>query len=88
VERLTERFESERPEPWHVTDAPEDYIGKMLGAIVGLEISLTKLNGKWKVSQKRSMVDRFGVVEGLSAQADEVSLAMAELVRERASRTT
>jgi transcriptional regulator len=88
VERLTERFEEARPEPWHVTDAPADYIDKMLGAIVGLEISLTKLNGKWKVSQNRNTVDRFGVVEGLRAQGDAESLAMAEMVRERASRAT
>jgi transcriptional regulator len=65
VTRLTERHESPRAAPWHVSDAPEDYLATMLRAIVGLEIPLTSLVGKWKASQNRSAADRDGVARGL-----------------------
>ena len=65
VTRLTERFEAPRAAPWAVSDAPDDYIATMLRAIVGIEIELTALTGKWKVSQNRSAADRAGVARGL-----------------------
>jgi transcriptional regulator len=67
VSRLTERHEAARAAPWAVTDAPADYIQTMLGAIVGIEIVLSALTGKWKVSQNRSAADRDGVARGLHA---------------------
>jgi len=73
VTRLTERHETSRPKPWALSDAPDDYIATMLRAIVGIEIELTALTGKWKVSQNRSTADRNGVAEGLREQADEQS---------------
>lgn len=69
VTRLTERHEARQPLPWQVTDAPADYIETMLGSIVGIEIELCSLIGKWKASQNRSAADRSGVVEGLTALA-------------------
>jgi transcriptional regulator len=81
VTRLTDRHEAERPDPWHVTDAPADYIEQMLMAIVGVEIPLTRLIGKWKVSQNRPAHDRDGVVEALSREGGPVAVAMADLVR-------
>ena len=84
VERLTKRFESPRAVPWHVSDAPADYIDTMLRAIVGIEIELTALIGKWKVSQNRGAADREGVVAGLHEIAerngDAQAAAMAALV--------
>ena len=65
VTRLTGLHESKRAKPWAVSDAPIDYIETILGAIVGIEIVLTSLTGKWKVSQNRSAADRAGVVQGL-----------------------
>lgn len=65
VGRLTDRMESTRAQPWAVTDAPEAFIAAQLRAIVGIEIKLTRLVGKWKVSQNRNDVDREGVVAGL-----------------------
>jgi len=53
ISALTATHESSLPEPWSVTDAPADYIEKMLGAIVGIEITITRLLGKWKVSQNQ-----------------------------------
>jgi transcriptional regulator len=85
VERLTQTHEASRAVPWAVSDAPGDYIDSMLRAIVGIEIELTALQGKWKVSQNRNAADRQGVVYGLEQQAqalaDGQALAMAELVR-------
>ncbi len=68
VTRLTERHEAGRALPWAVTDAPADYVDTMLRAIVGIEIELGALTGKWKVSQNRSAADRGGVESGLQAQ--------------------
>ena len=81
VERLTTRYEAGRAEPWKVTDAPADFVEQMLGAIIGIEIPLTRLRGKWKVSQNRPSVDRDGVVTGLNAMNDGDAQAMSSLVK-------
>lgn len=65
VTRLTDRHEAPRAKPWAVSDAPDDYIASLLRAIVGIEIVLTSLAGKWKVGQNRSAADRAGVARGL-----------------------
>jgi len=65
VRRLTDRHEATQASPWAVDDAPDDYVQQMLRAIVGIEIRLTTLTGKWKVSQNRSAADRQGVADGL-----------------------
>ena len=82
VTRLTERHEADRPQPWAVGDAPADYVATMLRAIVGIELPLVALVGKWKVSQNRNDADRAGVAEGLrrDGTADAVAIA-AELAR-------
>jgi len=85
VTRLTDRFESTSVAPWRVSDAPQEFIDNQLGAIVGIEIVLSKLTGKWKVSQNRPAQDRAGVVDALSVSSDADSLAMARLVKERSS---
>ncbi len=69
VTRLTERHEQPRAEPWAVSDAPADYVASMLKAIVGLEMVVAALSGKWKVTQNRSAADRDGVAGAL---VDEV----------------
>ena len=71
VTRLTERHEGGRAVPWHVTDAPPDYIETMLKAIVGIEIDVVRVEGKFKLSQNRSAEDRTGVVLGLEADASQ-----------------
>ena len=77
VGRLTDHQEAPRSAPWAVDDAPPDYVQQMLRAIVGIRIPLTRLVGKWKVSQNRSEADRLGVVQGLGDDP------MAALVRGR-----
>lgn len=90
VTRLTERHEARQATPWHVSDAPADYLETMLGAIVGIEIALTSLVGKWKTSQNRDAADRSGVVAGLKAlalrDADQSALALAEAMAGNAAR--
>ena len=90
VTRLTERHEARQATPWHVSDAPADYLETMLGAIVGIEIALTSLVGKWKTSQNRDAADRAGVVAGLNAlalrDADEAARALAEAMAGNAAR--
>ena len=82
VERLTARFEADRAEPWQVADAPASFIDAQLRAIVGLEIPITRLLGKWKVSQNRSAPDRAGVVHGLRASVDSDAATIARLVEQ------
>ncbi len=80
VGRLTDRYEATRAAPWAVSDAPDDYIDKMLGAIVGIEIPIKRLVGKWKVSQNRPVADRAGVVAGLTEIDSDETRAMARSV--------
>jgi transcriptional regulator len=80
VGRLTDTHEASRAQRWQVGDAPADYIETMLRAIVGIEIEVTRLQGKWKVSQNRSASDRAGVAVGLGAQPGEAAREMAALV--------
>ncbi|MES2315950.1 MAG: FMN-binding negative transcriptional regulator [Pseudomonadota bacterium] len=58
LERLTASHESARPAPWAVHDAPRDYIDRLLQAIVGIEIPVQRMQGKWKMSQNRSQRDQ------------------------------
>lgn len=83
VSRLTGHHEAPRARPWAVGDAPEDYVQQMLRAVVGIEIRVERLVGKWKVSQNRSETDREGVAQGLAGGESEDSRRMAALVRGR-----
>jgi transcriptional regulator len=65
VTRLTGRHEAAFPKPWQVADAPQAFIEGQLRAIVGLELPIRKIEGKWKMSQNRTLEDRRGVVRGL-----------------------
>jgi len=80
VTRLTERHEAGRAQPWAPSDAPADYIDQMLRAIVCIEIPLSSLTGKWKLSQNRPAADRDGVVHGLRDGAGAAQQDMARWV--------
>jgi transcriptional regulator len=67
--QLTARHEASQPRPWSLADAPEDYLRQMLRAIVGIEIPVARLAGKFKASQNRSAADREGVARGLGDRA-------------------
>ena len=86
VEKLTRTHEENMPQPWSVSDAPSDYIEKQLTAIVGLRLTITRLVGKWKLSQNRPPQDRASVIQTLFQQETESSQAMAESI-EKANRS-
>jgi transcriptional regulator len=86
VGELTEAHERGSAHPWRVEDAPSEYIDRMLGEIVGLEIVIDRLEGKWKVSQNRSATDRVGVVEGLERLGTLEAREMVRLVAERGTK--
>lgn len=82
INRLTEQHEANQPIPWSISDAPNDYIQKMLPAIVGLEIEVLSIKGQWKVSQNQPERNKQGVVDGLSQYADSDAQKIAELVKQ------
>jgi transcriptional regulator len=77
IRALTQTHEAGRSAPWAVDDAPARYIESQMNGIVGIEIPITSLEGKWKMSQNRPEADRQGVADGLTDQE------VAKLVRER-----
>lgn len=80
VTRLTNLHEHDRPKPWAVTDAPEPFIQSQLKGIVGLRLSITRLDGKRKMSQNRSAEDRAGVAAGLAASDHAADRVVGELM--------
>jgi transcriptional regulator len=87
VGRLTRHFEADQPTPWKMADAPPDYIASQLDQIVGIEIPISRLIGKWKTSQNRPAVDREGVVAGLLDRDQPGDATMADLVRTTLARS-
>lgn len=83
LERLTTIHEAASPVPWKLGDAPAGYIASMVKGIVGIELVIERLEGKWKVSQNRSERDRIGVAAGLAELNTAESLAMKALVERR-----
>jgi transcriptional regulator len=73
---LTARNEQNRPQPWEISDAPADFIAAKLRGIVGLQLSVDRAEGAWKMAQKRSVEDQRGVIEGLEASGQEVVAAV------------
>jgi transcriptional regulator len=77
---LTASQEGTRKAPWAVTDAPAPFIQSQIKGIIGLEIEISEIHGKWKVSQNRPVADRAGVAQGLESEVANAS-DMARLVR-------
>jgi transcriptional regulator len=86
LESLTRQHEANRPRPWHVSDAPADFIDQQMKAIVGIEIRIDRLEGKWKMSQNRTAADVDGVIGGLEASGTMREQAVAAVVRARRPR--
>ena len=84
IHALTTGQEEKRTAPWSISDAPEPFISGQIKAIIGIEIPISSIVGKWKVSQNRSDADRRGVEEGLRREG--TSEEMARLVAERGAR--
>ena len=82
ITKMTNLREASFPVPWKVTDAPADYIEKLIGAIVGIEIVVNRLEGKWKVSQNQPIENRAGVIEGLTRRGDDGDIEMSKLIHD------
>jgi len=83
VTELTHRQEANRAEPWAVSDAPKSFINAQIKAIVGIEIAIDRIEGKWKVSQNRPERDQKRLIEELRSAGSDTSRRMAELVTSR-----
>ncbi len=83
VTDLTQAHEQGLAQPWRIEDAPAEFIDVMLKGIVGFEIRLTRIEGKWKLSQNRPPQDREAAIDGLKARGDAASLAVAAAMAER-----
>ena len=83
VTRLTTKYEGQREEPWHVTDAPPAFIDGQLRGIVGVELTVTRVEAKAKLSQNRGAADRAGAIEGLRGEDDPGSAEIADLMARR-----
>lgn len=82
LNEITDTHEGEQSLPWKVSDAPAEFIERLCGAIVGVEIPIAKIIGKWKLGQNRSESDKLGVVAGLKSVDDPQSHGLAnELFR-------
>ncbi len=79
IDDLTIHNEASRAAPWNVADAPEPFIAAQIKGIVGLEVPIARIAGKWKVSQNRPAADRAGVVEGLRDAGEAADLMAAEV---------
>ena len=83
LDTLTRHHEATRPRPWQVSDAPGDYIDQLTKAIIGFELRIDRLEGKWKMSQNRSAADIDGVIRGLEESEAPQDHAVAEIVQQR-----
>ncbi len=81
LEKLTGGQESTRPSPWLVSDAPDEFVARQLKGLVGIEIEIQSLQGKWKVSQNKNEQDRSGVEAGLRLEGLAQASALAELIK-------
>lgn len=85
--RLTGEHESSFPAPWQLGDAPDEYITRMLRGIVGIEFAISRVVGKWKLSQNKSAADQQAIVAGLEARELPEGLALAQIMADTIKKT-
>lgn len=86
IEQITAEHEGYRAEPWRVTDAPDAFIAAQMKGIIGIEIEIREIAGKFKLSQNRNAADQQGVHDGLSAEPDPDAAAMRQLIADHLAR--
>jgi len=77
---LTQQHESQQKDPWSVNDAPKEFTQSLLGAIVGFEIKVTAIDGKWKAGQNQPNKNRQGTIDGLSVSLNQTDKKMAQVM--------
>jgi len=85
LEELVSRHEAGSAVPWSISDAPPEFIERMIASVVGFEITVSRVEGKWKTSQNQPAANRAGAVQGLRQRGGADALQMADLI-EKASR--
>ncbi|MDP1977334.1 FMN-binding negative transcriptional regulator [Undibacterium sp.] len=80
---LSDNFERKFDQPWKVSDAPAEYVDRMMDMIVGIEIPVRRISGKWKTSQNKSTQDRVNMVDGLREKQDPASHALADVMEQQ-----
>jgi transcriptional regulator len=85
LDELTAVNEAGRPDEWHVSDAPHDYIDKMSRAIVGMRMRVTKVEGAWKLNQHKNEEDHLGVLAGLKESGANAVAVVASMAQARAT---
>ncbi|HEY9133111.1 MAG TPA: FMN-binding negative transcriptional regulator [Dyella sp.] len=80
LDALTSRHEADQPEPWRIDEAPADHIERLLGAIVGLQLDIDRIEGKYKLSQNHPADNRLGVIDGLCKRNAPGDAALADLM--------
>jgi len=86
--KLTNQQEHEQPLPWQVTDAPADFTEKMIGAIVGVQMPIDSIVGKWKISQNRPHTDKLGVAAGLRNRGSSDDIELEAMMRAALEQTS
>lgn len=88
LDRLAQRYEADNTEPWRLAAQPANYLAQMLRGIVGFELAVTRLEGKFKLSQNRPAIDRPRIIAALDAAGDADAAAVAALMRQREAADT
>lgn len=88
IDQLTRQHEAKRAEPWSVDDAPEPFVEAQMRGIVGVEIAIRDITGKFKLSQNRKLEDQQGVVAGLASEGDAQAAAMRALIAAHLARAS
>lgn len=83
LDQFSQQHETIFPEPWKISDAPAEFTSKLIENLLGIEINISRLIGKWKVSQNQSAQNRHGVVEGLRRLDSSAAKEMAAIVNSR-----
>jgi transcriptional regulator len=83
LEALTDHHESGQPQPWKIGDAPEDHVEKLLRAIVGIEVAVDRIEGKFKLSQNHPARNREGVIAGLRQRDGDGDVELAAMMSQR-----
>lgn len=83
IAALTHQHEAPRAQPWTVQDAPEAFVAAQMRGIVGIELAIDEIKGKFKLSQNRQAADHAGVIEGLAAEPDATGPEMAAVMRQQ-----
>jgi transcriptional regulator len=80
VGRLSDIHEASQPRPWSIAEAPRDYLDKLVERIVGIEMPIVRLEGKWKAHQARPIADKLGTIAGLNAIGTDANRGVAEMI--------